>query len=87
MAADTQTEESVIENQSVDWEPEILAIEQEDGRRPIPNGGIVFVGSSTFRLWEFMESDFAPLPIVNRGFGGSMIGDAVRHAQRLILQY
>ena len=39
---------------------------------------IVFVGSSSFTLWSSLEADMAPLPAVNRGFGGALIDDVVR---------
>ena len=69
------------------WEKEIAAFEAEDRkRRPAP-GGIVFTGSSTIRKWTTLVRDFAPLPVLNRGFGGSQTVDAVHFAPRLILPY
>lgn len=39
---------------------------------PIPEpGGILLVGSSIFKRWTNAVSDLAPLPVTNRGFGGS----------------
>lgn len=40
----------------------------------LPNpepGGILLVGSSTFKRWTNAVSDLAPLPVTNRAFGGS----------------
>ena len=34
-------------------------------------GGILLVGSSTFRRWTNAVTDLAPLPVTNRAFGGS----------------
>jgi len=34
-----------------------------------------------------MEEDMAPLPVVNRGFGGAMIDDVVRYADRIVVPY
>ena len=36
-----------------------------------PPGGILLVGSSTFKRWTNAVSDLAPLPVTNRAFGGS----------------
>lgn len=36
---------------------------------------ILFVGSSSIRLWEDLEKDMSPLNVFNAGFGGSAIGD------------
>ena len=66
------------------WEPDISAFEAADMRTPFPKGGIVFVGSSTIRLWD-VATYFPDLKILNRGFGGSELGDAVRHIDRLVL--
>ena len=37
--------------------------------------GILMVGSSIFRKWESCAQDLAPLPVTNRGFGGSKTED------------
>lgn len=53
------------------------------------SGGVVFVGSSSIRLWPNLESTFgdAGATIVNRGFGGSRLVDCERHLDRLVLPY
>ena len=53
---------------------------------PPQKGGIVFVGSSTIRRWD-TASYFPDLKIINRGFGGSEMADAVRYVDRIILPY
>jgi lysophospholipase L1-like esterase len=69
------------------WEPSIRRFEAED-RRQLPQPGvIVFVGSSSFTLWDSMEEDMAPLHVLNRGFGGARIGDVVQNAPRIVLPY
>jgi lysophospholipase L1-like esterase len=34
-------------------------------------GGVLLVGSSTFKRWTNAVTDLAPLPVTNRAFGGS----------------
>jgi len=68
------------------WEPDISAFEAADTRTPFPKGGIVFVGSSTIRLWD-VATYFPDVRILNRGFGGSELTDAVRHVERLVLKH
>ncbi len=41
---------------------------------PAP-GGILLVGSSIIRKWATHARDLAPLPVTNRGFGGSRTAD------------
>ncbi|MFZ5916048.1 MAG: SGNH/GDSL hydrolase family protein [Chloroflexota bacterium] len=69
------------------WEWEIRRFERKD-RRNIPTlGGIVFTGSSSIRFWKTLTEDMAPLPVVNRGFGGSQIHQVTYYADRIILPY
>lgn len=53
---------------------------------PAP-GGIVLAGSSSFRLWKTATEDLAPLPIVNRGFGGSTIPEVIHYIDETVLRY
>lgn len=69
------------------WEPEIRAFEAADRTNPPPKGGILFIGSSSIRLWTTLAQDFPEHPVLNRGFGGSQIADAVYFADRIVLPY
>ena len=69
------------------WENEIAALEKADALTPPPKGGIVFVGSSSIRLWKTLAQDFPQHRVLNRGFGGSEIADSVHFADRLVLAY
>ena len=68
------------------WEKDIQKFEEEDKKSPPPAEGIVFVGSSSVRLWKVKEA-FPDLPVINRGFGGSEMGDAARYAERIVIAY
>jgi lysophospholipase L1-like esterase len=68
------------------WAKEMSGFEQQDRESPPPSGGIVFVGSSSIRLWDLSRS-FPGMPIVNRGFGGSQIADSVAHVDLLVLKH
>ena len=67
------------------WEPEIKAFEAADKTNPPPEGAILFIGSSSIRLWKTLAQDFPEHKIVNRGFGGSQIVDSVSFAERILL--
>lgn len=56
------------------WEAEIA---RTLAARPDVAEPVVFLGSSSIRLWETLTDDMAPVPVVNHGFGGSKIFDAV----------
>lgn len=69
------------------WEAEILAYEEEDRLHPAPRGAIVFVGSSSIRMWASLARDMAPLPVVRRGFGGAQMDAVLHYASRVVIPY
>lgn len=69
------------------FDNEIKAFEQSDQTAPPPREGILFVGSSSIRLWKTLAEDFPAMPVINRGFGGSHVEDSLRYADRIILPY
>lgn len=68
------------------WADAIAAFTLADGDRP-RSGGVVFVGSSSLRLWKDLEERFRDHAAVNRGFGGSQLRDCIRHLERLVLPH
>jgi lysophospholipase L1-like esterase len=69
------------------WEASIRAFEEQDRRQPPSPGLILFAGSSSFTFWSTLEKDMAPLPVLNRGFGGARMQDVVHYAERIIFPY
>lgn len=55
-----------------------------DAQHPEPTG-IVFVGSSSFVGWKTVAADMAPLPVVNRAFGGSNSAQLWYYADRAVV--
>jgi Lysophospholipase L1 and related esterases len=71
----------------IPFEPEILAFEAADRATPPPLGGVVFVGSSSFRMWNNVAADFPGVPVLNRAFGGSTLPEVVQLTPRVVLKY
>jgi lysophospholipase L1-like esterase len=69
------------------WFGEIDQFIMRDSVSPPPPNSVVFVGSSSIRLWASLAQDFRGLPVVNRGFGGSQLSDTLYYADRIILPY
>lgn len=65
------------------WEKEMEVFAAKDEQSPFAPGGILFVGSSSIRLWE-VEKAFPEHRVLNRGFGGSQIRDSIEWFDRLI---
>lgn len=69
------------------WEQSIKDFERSDRTNPPPRNAVLFVGSSSIRIWTTLQQDFPDYPVINRGFGGSEIEDAVKYANRIVLPY
>ncbi|MBI2422185.1 MAG: hypothetical protein HYV27_05085 [Candidatus Hydrogenedentes bacterium] len=68
------------------WEKAIAEFEKEDAKAMPAPGGVLFVGSSTIRLWKVKEA-FPDLPVLNRGFGGSEYVDLNLFFDRIVAKY
>lgn len=73
--------------QAPPFEEDIKKFEASDAKNPPAKGGVVFVGSSSIRLWKTLKEDFPRYNVINRGFGGSQIADSVRYAHRIVTPY
>ena len=65
---------------------DIAAFVELDRRNAFPEGGVLFVGSSSIRMWPTRES-FPDLPVINRGFGGSYMSDTLHYADKIVLPH
>src|SRR5512145_2614344 len=68
------------------FEEYIAAFAAADREHAPPTGGILFVGSSSIRLWNDLEKQFGP-SIVKRAVGGSKMSDCTRYLDRLVFPY
>lgn len=68
------------------WESSIAAFEATDQKSPPPADPILFVGSSTIRMWN-VKKFFPVLTTLNRGFGGSAFADLSLFFDRVVLPY
>ncbi len=68
------------------WEKDILTFEQWDRKNSFPADAVLFVGSSSIRMWETRQC-FPDLPVINRGFGGSQIAEITPLVPRVVFPY
>ena len=66
---------------------EIQQFKKLDSLHFPPRNAILFVGSSSFQKWHDVQSYFPNDTIINRGFGGSELTDAIRYANDIITPY
>jgi lysophospholipase L1-like esterase len=74
------------ENPAGKWEETIRQFEQWDSKNTFPADAVLFVGSSSIRMWPTREC-FEGLAVINRGFGGSQISEVNYFAERIVLRY
>ncbi len=72
---------------NAEWEKDMQRFAAEDASHPPPQHAVLFVGSSSIRMWESLARDFPDATVINRGFGGSEIRDSTWYAPRIVLPY
>jgi len=75
------------QDQPAPFAREIGAFEKADAQAMPPRQGVLFLGSSSIRMWKTLARDFRGIPAINRGFGGSQIADSIRYAERIVIPY
>lgn len=69
-------------------EAEIARFEERDRTEPPPEGAIVLTGSSSITRWNGQaQAALAPLTVIPRGFGGSVMHDLLHYLDRVALAY
>jgi hypothetical protein len=66
------------------FEAAIQSYEKRDESEVAGENDILFLGSSSIRLWETMADDLKPWPVVRRGYGGAKFSDLAVFAPRLL---
>ena len=74
------------ENPAERWEKTIRQFEQWDRKNTFPSDAVLFVGSSSIRMWS-TRNCFGEFAVINRGFGGSQISDVNYFVERIVLRY
>ena len=70
------------------FEAEIQRFEAQYKDNPPPRGAIVLTGSSSITRWNDRSvKDLAPLTVIPRGFGGSVMNDVLHYVDRVVIQY
>ena len=66
---------------------DIQGFKKEDSLQKPPSNAILFVGSSSFRMWNDVQQAFPEHTIINRGFGGSSLPHVIQYAEDIIFPY
>ncbi len=66
------------------WAEDIAKLKAKDAVEQHPADAVLFLGSSSVRLWEGIAQDMAPYHPIQRGYGGARFADLVVFAEELM---
>ena len=70
------------------WDGAMERFAEQDRVNPPQMGGIVLTGSSSIARWNDQAAKaLAPLSVIARGFGGSVMSDLLHHLDTVALKY
>ena len=78
-------DEKCIEN-TQRWADTMANFRRWDSKNSFPSDAVLFIGSSSINGWATSQY-FPSLPVINRGFGGSVYADIIYWADTLIKPY
>ena len=79
-------QENFAKGDPLRWANDIERFEALDRRTRRAHTDILFVGSSTIRLWN-TDKWFPDAGVINRGFGGSQTSDTLYYFDRIVARY
>ncbi|MCE5340977.1 MAG: GDSL-type esterase/lipase family protein [Planctomycetaceae bacterium] len=89
----TNTQRQALNKQSIEnythpdrWKDDIQKFIDSDKQTSPPQNAVLFVGSSSIRMWD-TKKFFPDIETINRGFGGSFVIDSLYYADQIILPY
>lgn len=68
------------------WTEDMANFRWWDAKNSFPADAVLFVGSSSIAGWP-TRTAFPDIPVINRGFGGSIYADIFHHAETVIYPY
>ncbi len=66
------------------WADEMQRIAKLDQAEKDPDKAILFLGSSSIRLWSDIAADLQPWPVISRGYGGAKFSDLAVLAPQIV---
>ncbi len=78
----SEGETTMLKQENHYWKDMQRFMAEDSASAPL-DGGILFTGSSTTRLWD-VKKFFPDLPVLNRGFGGSAFSDVILFADEIV---
>ena len=67
--------------------PEIEKFKELDTKNDYAPESILFLGSSSIRLWETLKEDMAPMQLIQRGYGGAHFRDLIFYIDTILNEH
>ncbi len=79
--------QSKLSSKEDKYATELARFAKEDKKGIDSSNLVVFIGSSTIRKWTDLQGYFPASNVLNHGFGGSLLSEAIYFADRMVYQY
>jgi lysophospholipase L1-like esterase len=66
------------------WIPEVSQLLALDTVETYTDGAILFMGSSSIRLWKTLQDDMKPYDAIRRGYGGASYSDLIHFTEAIV---
>ncbi len=66
------------------WAKEMERLDGLNASEKDPDNAVLFIGSSSIRLWSSIAEDMKPWPVIQRGYGGAKFSDLAVLADQVI---
>lgn len=66
------------------WIPEVTELLKLDSVETYPDNSILFMGSSSIRLWKTLQDDMKPYSAIRRGYGGASYSDLIHFTEDIV---
>lgn len=66
---------------------DVETIKRFDKIYPPPPSPVLFIGSSSIRLWPELQKTFCERTVLNRGIGGAVVNDILYYADDILFPY
>jgi len=80
------SDKSDVDPDPMRFDEQIKEFLKWDRQNSVPDDAVLFVGSSSIRMWQTHIS-FPGFKVINRGFGGSHTSDAIYFAEQIVFGY
>ena len=69
------------------WEKDMQHFDSLNMVEQYSENSILFTGSSSIRLWDDINEDMAPYPVIRRGYGGAAYTDLAYYIERMVFPH